>query len=375
MSCATGSAHTITISDECVAYSFGSNRADFAMGGQLGLEHDEKSVAIPSRIPNLPNIQMVSCGQSFTTCVDYEGFLWSFGFNNDGQLGTGNTTSFNVPQKILDIPPVQFVSCGSTYTLIITCDTRLWSCGKNWNGQLFLGHTEKQNKFQQTSFSNVKKIATALDYSILENDKEEIYVCGSNKLGQLGFYDSDSQIEPCLMRNKPPNIVQFCVGLYHTLFLDVDGTVFSSGWNLYGQLGIGNNIPPRHALNKILNIPPIKIISCGRNSSYLIDLDGNVWSFGCGNSGQLGLGHYKNINVPTQIPSIKEINQISQGASSYHVLLKNSQNEILVMGNNELGQITLGTDHKQVATPVEIDPNFSTIWRNLTGSRAKSARK
>ena len=97
------------------------------------------------------------------------------------------------------------------------------------------------------------------------------------------------------------------------------------------------------------------------SNHMLIDLDGNVWSFGCNTCGQLGLSHYKNIKVPTQIPSIKEINQISRGGSSYHILLKNSQNEILVTGNNEFGHFTLGTDHKQVATPVEIDTNFSTI--------------
>ena len=62
---------------------------------------------------------MISCGDSFTVCVDDEGFIWSFGQNREGQLGTGNNTNFNVPQKLLDIPPV---SCGYEHTLIITDD-------------------------------------------------------------------------------------------------------------------------------------------------------------------------------------------------------------------------------------------------------------
>ena len=64
-------------------------------------------------------------------CVDYEGFIWSFGENKYGQLGTGNKTNFNVPQKIQDIPPVVSVSCGSYHTLIITNDSNLWSWGRN----------------------------------------------------------------------------------------------------------------------------------------------------------------------------------------------------------------------------------------------------
>ena len=45
---------------------------------------------------------MISCGGFFTVCVDEEGFVWSFGANGSGQLGTGNTTDFNVPQKLQD---------------------------------------------------------------------------------------------------------------------------------------------------------------------------------------------------------------------------------------------------------------------------------
>ena len=75
---------------------------------------------------------MVSCGYNFTICVDSEGFIWSFGDNNYGQLGTGNIT-----QKLLNIPPVLSVSCGSYYTLIIT--NNLWSCGRNSHGQHTIG--------------------------------------------------------------------------------------------------------------------------------------------------------------------------------------------------------------------------------------------
>ena len=46
---------------------------------------------------------MISCGYNFTVCVDNEGFIWSFGDNSSGQLGTGNKTNFHVPQKILSI--------------------------------------------------------------------------------------------------------------------------------------------------------------------------------------------------------------------------------------------------------------------------------
>ena len=82
---------------------------------------------------------MVSCGTFFTVCIDHEGFIWLFGENSSGQLGTGNKTKFNVPQKLHNIPPVHSVSCGSDHTLIITNDSNLWLCGRNYDGQLCNG--------------------------------------------------------------------------------------------------------------------------------------------------------------------------------------------------------------------------------------------
>ena len=81
MSCCTGNHHTITLSDDAVVYSFGSNE-EYA----LGLP-DREIVLVPRAIPTLPKIKQVSCGGRFTVCVDYEGFIWSFGNNTHGQLG------------------------------------------------------------------------------------------------------------------------------------------------------------------------------------------------------------------------------------------------------------------------------------------------
>ena len=104
MACASSLYHTITLSNDGTAHSFGINEE-----GELGLGH-KQNVSLPTPITNLPKISKISCGWYFTVCVDYEGFVWSFGENIFGQLGTGNKTDFNVPQKLLNIPPVHVSS-------------------------------------------------------------------------------------------------------------------------------------------------------------------------------------------------------------------------------------------------------------------------
>ena len=278
MACSIGTFNTITLSDDGVVHAFGKNDV-----GQLGFAHN-KDVSLPTPIPNLPKIKMIACGGcNFTVCVDHEGFIWSFGENNWGQLGTGNTTKFNVPQKIQDIPPVLSVACGLGHTFIITDKLDLWSCGNNESGQLCLGNKEFefQSKFQQTLFSNISKVSLGASYSLFQDNNGEIYSCGDNSKGELALGHINSpQITPTKIPNLPTNIVQFICGLQHSLFLDSEGKVFSTGYNYFGQLGLSHNIN-QYEINQIPNIPPIHIISCGSDSSYLIDLDGNLWSFGC----------------------------------------------------------------------------------------------
>ena len=378
MACACGYSHTITLSNDGTAHSFGYNGE-----GALGLGHNNH-VTLPTPIPNLPQINFVSCGGYFTVCVDDEGFIWSFGRNNYGQLGTGNKTNLNVPQKILEIPPVVSVSCGESHTLIITNDDNLWSCGYNIYGQLCHGDAEDRSKPQQTSFSNISKISTGVYHSLFQNNKGEIFACGCNEDGQCGLgHFNHPQITPSLILNVPSNIVHFVCGDSQNLFLDSEGNVFSVGYNYYGELGLGHN-RKQNVLNKIPNIPPIKIISCASASSYLIDFEENLWSFGYNTYGQLGHGDKTHINTPKKVNALKDIQQISYGSTAAHFLVKNSQNQIFVTGENDYGQLGTGdtqrsvsflVDKESVSIPKEINSQYSTIWRDEFYTRAKSARK
>ena len=369
MACACGGYHTITLSDDGTAHSFGSNEE-----GALGLGHNNH-VSVPTPIPNLPKINLISCGHAFTVCVDYEGFIWSFGANNYGQLGTGNKTNFSVPQKILNIPFVLSVSCGYSHTLMITSDDDLWSCGRNDHKQLCQENKEQDRSiFQKTAFSNIIKTSTSWHHSLFQNINGEIFSCGFNNSGECGSgHRNHPQITPSLILNLPSNIVHFVCGYRQSLFLDCEGNVYSVGDNYFGQLGLGHNTH-QNILNKIPNIPPIKIISCVRSSCYLVDLEGNLWSFGFNQFGQLGHGDKTHKNAPEMLNTLKDIQQISYGSSGSHFLAKNSQNQIFVTGYNNFGQLGTG-DTESLSIPKEIDPQYSAIWGDKFYTRAKSARK
>ena len=253
----------------------------------------------------------------------------------------------------------------------------MWSCGCNEKGQLCLGNQENHTTFQKTSFSNISKISAGLYHSLFQNGKAEIFACGDNRHGQCGLGRfNDPQIIPILITDAPPNIVHFVCGFAQSLFLDSEGNVYSVGHNTFGSLGLGHNTK-QNVLSKIVNIPPIKIISCVGFGCYLIDFEGNIWSFGKNEENQLGRGNIKdgNGNAPKIVSAIKDIQQISYGCCGEHFFAKNSQNQIFVSGKNYHGQLGTG-DTRSISTPKEINSQYSTIWRDERSYiRAKSARK
>ena len=367
LNCVCGKSHTITLSDDGVVHSFGKNTS-----GQLGLGCNYDS-EIPNPIPMLPKIIQVSCGKAFTFCVDVEGFVWSFGKNKHWQLGVRTNyfeTAINFPQKIPDIPRVRYVACGSEHTMIITNNSKLLVCGRNREGQLFLGlQTSPIERFQPTAFSNIIRVSLGINNSVIQNEKGELFACGSNVGGDLGLEGNlcSSQVIPTPIPNLPKNIIQFVCGAHFRLFLDSEGNVYSVGNNEFGQLGLAHN-KSQYVLNKIPNIPPIQTISCTFRSSYLIDYTGNVWSFGLNSSGQLGHGDTTNRNVPTKIESLKDVQQISYGLYATHFLVKNFQDSIFCMGNNERGQLGR-RNRSNILTPTETDSSYFTIWANGNTNR------
>ena len=47
-------------------------------------------------------------------------------------------------------------------------------------------------------------------------------------------------------------------GVFHTMILAEDGTVFACGWNFYGQLGLGDT-SPRNTFTAVPALPGDKI--------------------------------------------------------------------------------------------------------------------
>jgi alpha-tubulin suppressor-like RCC1 family protein len=150
-----------------------------------------------------------------------------------------------------------------------------------------------------------------------------------------------------------PRIVSIAAGIDHSLAVDGDGKLWATGDNLDGQLGLGNYISQNlFQLVTISGLAPAKIVSiaAGSKHSLVLDSDGRVWTSGDSNFGQLGLRiartyEFKLVTI-SGLPSGTKI--VSIAANGEYSLALDSDGKIWATGANYFtalrrgGQLGLG---------------------------------
>src|SRR3989304_5016513 len=147
------------------------------------------------------------------------------------------------------------------------------------------------------------------------------------------------------------NAVAIAAGQDHSLALKNDGTVWAWGYNLYGQLGNGNNTNSNVPV-QVAGLTGITAIAGGgRAHSLALRNDGTVWAWGFNTSGQLGNGTLTNNNVPVPVSSLTAVTALA-GGGNHSIALRND-GTVWAWGYNGYGQLGNGTfTNSNVPAPV-----------------------
>ena len=148
-------------------------------------------------------------------------------------------------------------------------------------------------------------------------------------------------------------------GRQHSLYLDPLGYVWSCGCNQNGQLGLGH-LELTLIPEKINNLPPIISISAGNNFSLFVDVNKSIWSCGNNQFGQLGLEDLNQRNFPEQIKNLPKI--ISAIALSTSSIFLDCEGSVWGCGLNQYGELGLGdTTQRNKAEKIQGLPTIKSI--------------
>ena len=207
-----------------------------------------------------------------------DGTVWARGRNTYGQLGDGNTTTSYAPVQVIDpsdvsgcLTGVVAVAAGAEYSLALKSDGTVWSWGHNNYGQLGSGDTNTHiTPVQVSGLSGVVAIAAGYEHGAALKSDGTVWVWGHNNQHQLGNGTTTDSPTPIQVSGlSTVAAIATNSGGFHTLALKGDGTLWGWGANNAWQLGpgVGGSTPTQ------LNGPwATSAIAAGTNHSLTMAL-------------------------------------------------------------------------------------------------------
>ena len=277
--------------------------------GILGVNEDDSNLLIPTLIERLPghNFTKVVSGGGHMAALNSEGRLFTWGLDNDGQLGhqpeEKNTNSkFYKPTFFKGGKPpgpvagplaakrVVDVDCGRYFSAAVTEEGEVytWGAGRDFA----LGHGDRANKHSPTlveglAGEKVIKIACGKNFCVALSASGSVFSWGNNDLGQLGITKADRCKELPTKLTTLVDVVDVSAGDLHVLALTRSGQVYSWGNGADGQLGHANTAN-QFSPKLIQSVPQIAKVACGGGHSAFITADFSLLMCGRGRDGQLG---------------------------------------------------------------------------------------
>lgn len=126
--------------------------------------------------------------------------------------------------------------------------------------------------------------------------------------GQFLLLSCNSKVSQSIIHSVcDENIVEVTSGENHNLFVADCGTLYSSGSNIFGQLGIGDEeAKPDSVFTQVKGLEDAQAlaVNCGSDHSFVMTHTGEVYSWGLNFKGQLGLGDVENRFEATLVQSL-----------------------------------------------------------------------
>ncbi|XP_054159748.1 X-linked retinitis pigmentosa GTPase regulator-like [Oppia nitens] len=181
----------------------------------------------------------------------------------------------------------------------------------------------------------VVKLSRGLNFMLMLTNNNTIYCFGQNNMGQLGLNHLNKVeyfIENMWLKDK--DIIDIQCGFHHSLALSSNGNVYSWGNNECGQVG-GNSKNDYLSTPILLVIPRARAIACGANHSMVLTMNNDIYGWGDNSYGQLGCNIAPFTNAPMCITLNKHFEIKSIVCSDTKSYILNTDNELYYFGQND----------------------------------------
>ncbi|VVA94397.1 unnamed protein product [Arabis nemorensis] len=370
-----GPGHSIAVTSKGVVYSFGSNGS-----GQLGQGTTEDTWQ-PRPVRSLNGIRIIQAaiGADRTMLISDAGEVYAFGKDcfSEAGLGVQETKLITTPQRVKSLTEIFVVQAaiGNFFTAVLSREGRVYTL--SWGKDERLGHQTDLNCLLPHpllgALENIPVVQIAAGYCYLlalacQPTGMSVYSVGCGLGGKLGHGSATNEKQPRLIEqfgllNMEPVMVS--AGAWHAAVVGKDGRVCTWGWGRYGCLGHGteeSELAPK-VVEGLKDVKAVHVAT-GDYTTFVVSDDGQVYSFGCGESANLGQGDVdENTLIPKLVLSLKETKErvvhVSLTNSVYwtgHTFALTESGTLYAFGAGDRGQlgVNLGDNLTERAEPAKV---------------------
>jgi len=388
---------------DTLVFTWGDNSAGQCLVGDTRPHLWQPERIEPKCIPT-----SACCGNRCTVLVSQQGDLWGGGLNTPGLLAAAAPdTPLRTPTHVdlAELESLQLASAAASHDHILAVTSTgslvAWA-SSNQHGQAGVGaeHCMESPVFPQTlswppRLHAHPLVATAVacgdEHSLVLTDHGEVYVFGSNAVGQLGLGSSvKSAATPTAVGGKARGVPfrAIAAGAKHSLSMTLAGGLYSWGDNTHGALGLGSSWSSHSTMDTPMPVQgllgPARRVAAGGNHSAVIARKGRLVLAGDNSCGQLGHRRwelavsYDFIELPMPFRTELCVRAVALGHE--HSLLLTYHGHLYAFGKNSEGQCGCGippgsSQDAVIEVPVEVPlpcPRLSAerqlvVWAIATG--------
>ncbi len=308
----------------------------------------------------------LECAGGMSSCPT-DGIVMAWGDGGLGQLGGGVfPNSQGTAHQVLFPTGVNIVSIGEAKNEAFAVDStgQGWGWGANGRGSLCIGNSlVKGAPVKIPGLTDVTAVQGGQDHVLWLRANGKVMACGENGFGQLGTGGTKSSMVPVPVMGLS-HIVQITAGNTSSGALDGTGNAYMWGFNREGQTGVGAQRFVSTPTKVTLPLPAVSLSAggdtVGNGHSIAVLNDHSVYAWGDDSNGQLGDGQTKNQFSPVKVDVPAGVTFTSAVAGGIHSLALDTAGNVYAWGAGTKGQLGVGRV-RQSLSPVKVDSGVDMI--------------
>lgn len=255
------------------------------------------------------------------------------------------------------------VQTGANHSIALKNDGTLWAWGNNSSGELGNGGSSEQySPYQVGSANDWKMVATGKSntHNLAIKNDGSLWSWGYNFYGQLG-YDAGVDYAYPVQVGTDTNWRMVACGMFYSLAIKTDGTLWGWGSNAFGQ--VNNNISSQFVLEPTVISAETHWanIVCGDAHNLALTTSGELYAWGFNLYGTVGNGS----NTEASLVNIaSDQTWLSIAAGDSHSLAVRSDQTLWSWGYGSNGQLGNGELYSTNNLPEQVgsDNNWSKVF-------------